>query len=95
MSNGHIDPGMRALRVLAARQAALATEGFSDPYAYAFLHGVYPVRHEGDQPNPFEGGYTIPRNFVERVLNAVNRELSRTWPAPPILVPVVMRVQTS
>ena len=41
-----MDPTMRALRVIAARQAALGEQGFTKAYVYALTHGVYPLFSE-------------------------------------------------
>jgi hypothetical protein len=68
-----MDRTMRALRVIAARQAALAPHGFTKEYVYALVHGVYPLLSEDDGRDPFDGGYSIERSFVEGVLEVIAR----------------------
>lgn len=69
------DPHMNALRVIAARQLALAPDGKVDKaLTYAMLNGVWPYFHAVDGSDPFEaGGYPISQEFVTTVLETVDK----------------------
>jgi hypothetical protein len=71
ISVGGVAELMKALRVTAARQAALAMDdAFSPAYRYAMVHGVYPLMAQGESEldaDPFYGGYDIPAEAVEFV----------------------------